>query len=103
MSVMRTLTRPIMIPLPTIDRTAAQFRATEIRSARAREAARGAVLQAFRSTKTQWLATVTEAQRAAIRSTLNIDPATFWQACKGQRILDLPPELRQGDLFAETE
>lgn len=43
-----------------------------------------------RHTKKMFLESLTDEQAWAIRRILDVDPGTFWQACRGKRFLDLP-------------
>lgn len=57
------------------------------------------VTKASRSTKRDFLRTLTPDDTRAIKLRLGLDPTRFWRAAKGKEFLDLPTPPRQLTLF----
>ena len=57
-----------------------------------------------RHTQRMFLAALTDDQARRIQRCLNVDPVTFWRACRGKIFLDLPPRQIQLELdFDSTD
>ena len=61
------------------------------------------VTLASRSTKRDFLATLTDAGAHVIKRRLHLDPGRFWRAAKGRDFLDLPSQPVQLLLFPDYE